>query len=82
MTEIQSDSLKKLVHRILTTRPEELGCETCCEELGLLAELESQGEDAATLLPLVRLHLENCQSCNEEYAALLTALKEVGTNDN
>ncbi|HLD94842.1 MAG TPA: hypothetical protein VI703_11630 [Anaerolineales bacterium] len=77
MTEIQAESLTNLLHRILTTRPEELGCETCCEELGLLAELESQGEDAATLLPLVRLHLENCQSCNEEYAALLDALKEV-----
>lgn len=81
MTEIETQSLKKLLHRILTTRPEELGCETCCEELGVLAELESQGEDAATLLPLVRLHLENCQSCNEEYSALLTALKEVKAVD-
>lgn len=77
MTKIESESLKELVHRILTTRPEEMGCESCCEELGLLAEMESQGEDAATLLPLVRLHLENCQSCNEEYSALLIALKEV-----
>jgi len=81
MTQIESQSLKKLLHRILTTRPEEMGCETCCEELGVLAELESQGEDAATLLPLVRLHLENCQSCNEEYSALLTALKEVNSAD-
>jgi hypothetical protein len=77
MTEIEAQSLKTLLHRILTTRPEELGCESCCEELGLLAELESQGEDAATLLPLVRLHLQNCQSCNEEYAALLTAIQEI-----
>jgi hypothetical protein len=80
MTEIQSEGLKKLLHRILTTRPEELGCETCCEELGVLAELESQGEDAATLLPLVRLHLENCQSCNEEYSALLIALQDAAEN--
>jgi hypothetical protein len=77
MTEIQKESLKKLLHRILNTRPEELGCESCCEELGVLAELESQGEEAETLLPLVRLHLENCQSCHEEYSALLMALKEV-----
>lgn len=77
MTEIQKESLKELLHRILNTRPEELGCESCCEELGLLAELESRGEDANTLLPLVRLHLENCQSCSEEYSALLTALKAV-----
>jgi len=80
MTEIQAEGLKKLLHRILTTRPEELGCETCCEELGVLAELESQGEDAATLLPLVRLHLENCQSCNEEYSALLIALQDAAEN--
>jgi hypothetical protein len=76
MTEIEAQSLKKLLHRVLTTRPEELGCEGCCEELGVLAEMESQGEDAATLLPLVRQHLEDCQSCNEEYAALLVALKQ------
>lgn len=81
MTEIQIQSLKKLLHRILTTRPEEMGCESCCEELALLADLESQGEDAATLLPLVRLHLENCQSCNEEYSALLVALKEAEPPD-
>ena len=80
MTEIKSEGLKKLLHRILTTRPEELGCETCCEELGVLAELESQGEDSATLLPLVRLHLENCQSCNEEYSALLIALQDAAEN--
>jgi hypothetical protein len=80
MTEIETQSLKKLLHRILTTRPEELGCETCCEELGLLAELEAQGEAAATLLPMVRQHLENCQSCTEEYSALLIALKEVESN--
>ena len=80
MTEIQAEGLKKLLHRILTTRPEELGCETCCEELGVLAELESQGEDAASLLPLVRLHLENCQSCNEEYSALLIALQDAAEN--
>jgi hypothetical protein len=80
MTEIQAEGMKKLLHRILTTRPEELGCETCCEELGVLAELESQGEDAATLLPLVRLHLENCQSCNEEYSALLIALQDAAEN--
>jgi hypothetical protein len=77
MTEIEAQSLKKLLHRILTTRPEEMGCDSCCEELGVLAEMEAKGEDAATLLPMVRVHLENCQSCNEEYAALLIALREV-----
>jgi hypothetical protein len=81
MTEIETQSLKKLLHRILTTRPDELGCETCCEELGLLAELEAQGEDATTLLPMVRQHLENCRSCTEEYSALLIALKEVESNN-
>jgi hypothetical protein len=80
MTEIQAESLKKLLHRILTTRPEEMGCETCCEELGVLAELESQGEDASALLPLVRMHLENCQSCHEEYSALLIALRDASEN--
>jgi hypothetical protein len=32
------------------------------------------------LLPLVRLHLENCQSCNEEYSALLIALQDAAEN--
>jgi hypothetical protein len=47
----------------------------------LLAELEAQGEDATTLLPMVRQHLENCRSCTEEYSALLIALKEVELNN-
>ncbi|MEX2161999.1 MAG: hypothetical protein WD751_08805 [Anaerolineales bacterium] len=76
MARIRSETLKDLLKRVLGTRSEEIGCETCYEKLDQFAELELEGKDASEILPLLKKHLESCQSCNEEYKALLTALKE------
>ena len=77
MARIQSQALKELLHRVLTTRPDEVGCETCYESLGRFVELELEGKDAAQALPLVRRHLELCSGCHEEYEALLIALQNL-----
>jgi hypothetical protein len=34
-----------------------------------------RGEDAATVLPLVRDHLMRCPECHDEFEALMVALK-------
>jgi hypothetical protein len=75
MARIQSSTLKEILHRILRTQKEEIGCETCYESLDRFVELELDGKDADQALPLIRRHLEVCSGCGEEYQALLQALQ-------
>lgn len=77
MARIQSTTLKDLLHRVLKTRTEEIGCDTCYESLDRFVEIELDGKDAAQALPLVQNHLDRCQGCNEEYKVLLTALQNL-----
>lgn len=80
MARIKSSALKELLHRILKTQKDEIGCETCFEGLDRFVEMELDGKDAAQALPLVQRHLELCTGCGEEYKALITALESLQTD--
>lgn len=69
------DTLKMMVRGIVSTRPDEIGCDDCFEQLNRFAELVLAGQPAAALMPLVQDHLDRCADCHEEYEALLRALK-------
>ncbi|MEX1071065.1 MAG: hypothetical protein WEC37_00415 [Anaerolineales bacterium] len=77
MALIRSETLKELVRRILRTRPDEVGCETCFEQLDRFVDLELEGKDASQALPLIKRHLDICSGCGEEYRALLSALENI-----
>ena len=52
---------------------------TCAETLDLLdeyAEMVANHQDAATIMPLVKGHIEHCVDCTERYEALLRILEE------
>ena len=76
MAPIKPDTLKEIVRRIMRTRPDEIGCETCFDSLDQFVDMELEGKDAAQALPLVKRHLEICHGCRDEYHALLTALQD------
>jgi hypothetical protein len=82
MTNVNSETLKDLVRRILRTRPDEIGCETCFESLDRFVDMELEGKDAVQAMPLVKRHLEICGGCSEEYSALLTALESIESHSN
>jgi len=69
--------LKKMVRMVKTTKTEEIGCDECFEELDRFAELKLAGKSPEEAMPLVKDHLDRCQSCREEYEALLEALKKL-----
>ncbi len=75
MARIKTETLKKLAKRIASTRTQELDCDGCMELIEQFVEKELDGQDAARIIPLVRHHLDTCSGCEEEYEALLTALK-------
>ncbi len=72
---LDRDRLSSLVRLIATTRPDEIGCDECLEEVDRFVEMELAGLDAAEAMPLVQDHLDKCGSCREEFEALLRALR-------
>jgi hypothetical protein len=69
------DTLKQMAHEIITTRPDEIGCDECFEQLDRFVEMTLAGKNAAEAMPLVQDHLERCPDCREEFEALLAALR-------
>jgi len=67
--------LKRMVHNVLTTRPDEIGCGECFEQLDRFIEVTLAGKNAAEAMPLVQDHLERCRDCREEFEVLLVALR-------
>lgn len=69
------DTLKQMVRGIITTHPDEIGCDECFEQLDRFVEIKLAGKNAAEAMPLVQDHLEHCDDCREEFEALLAALR-------
>jgi hypothetical protein len=73
------DLLKKMIHNVVSTRPDEIGCDECFAQLDQFTELVLAGKNAAEALPLVQDHLDRCMDCREEFEALLRALRAEST---
>jgi hypothetical protein len=72
---LEPATLKRMVRGVLSTRPDEIGCDECFEQLDRFVEMTLAGKDAAEAMPLVRDHLDRCDDCREEFEALLAALR-------
>ena len=75
--EIEPERLKRIVYSTLTTRPDEIDCDECFEQLDRFVDMVLAGKDAAAAMPLVQDHLDRCGDCREEFEALLAALRAV-----
>ena len=71
-------ALKEMARGIMSTRPDEIGCAECFEQMDRFVEMELAGKNVAEAMPLVQDHLDRCGNCREEFEALLAALKAVG----
>ena len=74
---LEAQKLKQLVRAIMTTRPDEIGCDECFKQVDHFVDMVLDGKNAAAAMPLVQDHLNRCQDCREEYEALLAALRAV-----
>ena len=74
---LSADVLKKMVNSIVMTRPDEIACDECFEQLDIFAEQMLVGKPAAEAMPLVEDHLDRCKDCHEEFEALLEAVKSL-----
>lgn len=72
---MQDSLIKQMVQMVAATRPDEIGCDECIEQLDHFAETALAGKNAAEAMPLVQDHLNRCGDCREEFEALLAALR-------
>lgn len=66
---------RQMAGGIMTTRPDEIGCAECFEQMDQFVEINLAGKDPAEAMPLVQDHLNRCSDCREEFEALLVALQ-------
>jgi hypothetical protein len=59
------------------TDDEELSCDEIYSKLDEYVEREVDKKDAASLMPLIREHLDLCPDCCEEYEALLEVIEKI-----
>lgn len=75
---LDPEMLKEIARGIVTTRPDEITCDECFEQMDQFVEMTLAGKNAAEALPLVEDHLLRCKDCREEFEALKAALEAVG----
>lgn len=78
--QLGKEFLRKIVHSIKKTREDEIDCNDCFDLLDSFAEMELRGTSPEEAMPLVQDHLKRCKGCEDEYLALLEALKELETS--
>ena len=77
---MKRDRFERWLKNIYETRDEEISCTECFDRVSGFVDLEISGKNAATQLPQVKQHLNQCRACREEYEALrdLRLLEEKG----
>ena len=71
---LSPETIKKLLDLVATTQNDPLDCDGCLEHIAEFAEAQLSGRSLSAALESVRMHLESCGCCQDEYEALLAAL--------
>lgn len=68
--------LRKLIEAIFEIHLEgTMDCTTCSDQFACLVEKVAAGANLCDLIPEVEAHLNCCDSCREEYDALLAIIR-------
>jgi uncharacterized protein with PIN domain len=68
--------LAELIKVVALTRPDEVSCERCLQDLAEFSESTLAGKTVGESLQVIESHLAICAECREEYEALLRALED------
>ena len=72
---MEHERFENWLRNIYNTQEEEISCSDCFELVSGYAQLDATGQDAASQLPQVKQHLDQCQACREEYETLRDILR-------
>ncbi len=69
------DDVAGLMRTIFSAEEEDITCDECYEHIDQYVDMLRAGEDAATVLPKVKIHLEQCRCCEMELRAFIAILE-------
>ena len=75
MSNVNEETLKKLVEMLAGTVDDEIACEECFEHLDKFVDMYLTGEDPTKVMPLVQHHLDMCNCCHEDFMGLMRAMQ-------
>ena len=67
---MKNDRFEQWLHKIFHTQEKEISCSECFDRVAHFVDVELSGKDAATEMPEVKQHLDQCPACREEYETL------------
>ena len=67
---VKKDRFERWLKKIHQTQDEEISCSECFDLVSHFVEVELSGEDAASKMPQLKQHLDQCPACHEEYETL------------
>jgi hypothetical protein len=69
--------VSNLIELAVTTKSDSLGCDGCLELIDQFAQIQLDGTEVLDAMDAVRVHLEQCKCCQDEYESLMIALREI-----
>ncbi len=73
--ELPDEVALKFLKVLESLREEEMSCAEMYAQIDEFVERELKSHDAASIMPLVQEHLDQCAECCDEYEALLDVLE-------
>lgn len=77
MMKLSYQQVNHLIELSFATVDDTLGCDGCLELMDQFAQAELDDRLMSDAMEAVRIHLEQCKCCKDEYEALMIALREV-----
>lgn len=77
MMKLSYQQINNLIELTIGTVDDTLGCDGCLELMDQFAQAELDDAVMPVAMEAVRIHLEQCKYCKDEYEALMIALREV-----
>jgi len=70
---LSNNKLDKLLHLVSTTQNDGIDCDKCLEHIAQYAEENLQGLTPCEQLIAIKVHLESCPCCQDEYSVFMEA---------
>lgn len=78
---LSSPQIKALLSLVANATEDDVCCDDCSDHVAQFAETELAGLSPCDSMKKIRNHMQNCPCCNDEFNALIAALREVGETD-
>jgi predicted anti-sigma-YlaC factor YlaD len=75
---LSKEQVKTLLSVVAGTTDDSLDCDGCFGHVSQFVEMKLAGMNLCESMKMVQTHLENCPCCQDEFEALLAAIREVG----